>query len=60
VVVLTGFVMCVCVCACACACACGAGGGFVMCFGNMCTCIYCVFVLFCSCIFILFLLCLIL
>ena len=29
--------------------------GFVMCgcFGNMCTCIYCVFVLFCLCIFIL-------
>jgi len=30
--------------------------GFVMCgyFGNMCTCIYCVFILFCLCIVILF------
>jgi len=47
VVVLTCFVMCGCVFVCV---------GFVMsgCFGNMCTCIYWVFVLFRLCIFILF------
>jgi len=40
----------VCVCVCLCVCV-----GFVMCgcFGNMSTCIYCVFVLFLLCIFIL-------
>jgi len=56
VVVLTCFVICVGVCmhgfcsAWVCVCL-----GFVMCgcFGNMCTCIYCVFVLFCLGIFIL-------
>jgi hypothetical protein len=56
VCVCVGFVMCGCVCMCGfcnvwvCVCV-----GFVMCgcFGNMCTCIYCVFVLFRLCIFIL-------
>ena len=44
---MCGFVMCGCVCV-----------GFLMCgcFGNMCTCIYCVLVLFLLCIFILFIL----
>jgi hypothetical protein len=56
VVVWTGFVMCVGVgfvmCGWVCVC---VGVGFVMCgcFGNMCTCIYCVFVLFLLRIFIL-------
>ena len=46
-VVLTGFVMCGFVCVC-------VRGGFVLCrcFGNMCTCIYCVFTLFSLCVFI--------
>ena len=46
VFVCVGFVMCGCVCVCM---------SFVMCgcFGKMCTCIYCVFVLFLLCIFIL-------
>ena len=48
VCVCVGFVMCVCVCVCVCV-------GFVMCgcFGNTCTCVYCVFVLFRLFIFIL-------
>jgi hypothetical protein len=46
VCVCVDFLMCGCVCVCV---------GFVMCgcFGYMCTCIYCVFVLFRLCIFIL-------
>jgi len=46
--VCVGFVICVCVCVCMC--------GFVLCgcFGNMCTCIYCVLVLFLLYVFILF------
>jgi hypothetical protein len=49
VYVLRGLCMCVCVCL-------GVCMGFVMCgcFGNMCTCIYCVFVLLRLCIFVLF------
>jgi hypothetical protein len=52
VVVLTCFVMCRCVCMCGC---CNAWMFWQLCgcFGNMCTCIYCVFVLFRLCIFIL-------
>ena len=49
--VIRGVCGCVCVCMCwVCVCV-----GCVMCgcFGNMCTCIYCVFVLFRLCIFIL-------
>ena len=53
------FVMCVCVfvCVCVCVCVC-VGFGFVMCgcFGNMCNCIYYVFVFYCLCIFIVFML----
>ena len=46
--------VCVCVCGCVCVCVC-VRAGFVMCvcFGNMCTSIYCVFVLFRLCVFIL-------
>ena len=61
VCVCVGFVMCgyvyvwVCVCMGTVMCGCVYVWGFVMCwcFGNMCTCIYCVLVLFHLCIFIL-------
>ena len=63
--VCVGFVMCGSVCMCVCVCMCGFCNvwvcvcvGFVMCgsFGNMCTCIDSVLVLFCLYIFILFML----